>query len=429
MTEETLEAPHHRGFYLTRAGRWFYTYIDRGSQRFISLPKKTGLRFFAAAIFVYGVKANTTVVLEQADGPKKRLRRVFIKSKFPYVTLKPNSGAYKALFMTIGLTRHTANRTLVIKTENPDGDVSFSTCNIVPITPAHLLADFQEIQTELDEMIESGVPIEGRLGILEQSLLPMETESNQQNVQRALIQLYCLYGVNHSSAYKRLKKWTPIARSAHGEEPIAALTAQLQKVTAPLSLGRHGYNPSFVNLDLDVVEAELKDFMDKLEAYNVQPFLNSGTLLGYFRDGRPIPYDDDFDLGILLPGDTLDEVFNNWRGFRRALGKQFNVIDKGSFVAIKLSNGVQVDLFAAWTNEDDLYIHPYCWADVKQQALAPLKTLTIRGRNFPIPADPDAILSVNYGPNWRVPDPFWSFDYAKCKKRFRGALKELKLAD
>ncbi len=421
------DVPHHRGFYLTRAGRWFYTYIDRGSRRFVSVPKGTARRFFATAIFVYGAKATTSVVLEQADAPPKRLRRVFIKSKFPYLTLKPNTGAYKTLFITAGLTRHTTPRTLVIQTGTADKAASFPVCNIVPVAADRLTRALPEIQAELDSMTESGARPPDRLGVLEQSLLALETKPPRQDLQRAIIQLYCLYGVNHQSAYKRLKKWTPIEREAHGEAPIAALNSLLQALTAPLSLGRHGYNPSFMTLDLAQVEVELKELMDRLMTFGVEPFLNSGTLLGYFRDGRPIPYDDDFDLGILLPGTTPDEIFQNWRNFRRAVGAEINLIDKGSFVSTKLSSGIQVDLFAAWAKEGDLYVHPYCWADVKQTALSPLKTLTIRGQDFLIPADPDAILAVNYGPNWRVPDPFWRFDYAKCKKRFKGALKELKV--
>jgi hypothetical protein len=53
-------------------------------------------------------------------------------------------------------------------------------------------------------------------------------------------------------------------------------------------------------------------------------------------------------------------------------------------------------------------------------------SITIRGRDFPIPADPNGVLSVNYGPNWRVPDPFWRFDYKKSKRRFGKMLKKLK---
>ena len=33
-------------------------------------------------------------------------------------------------------------------------------------------------------------------------------------------------------------------------------------------------------------------------------------------------------------------------------------------------------------------------------------------------------LSVGYGPNWRVPDPFWRYDCRKSKRRFRQVLKK-----
>ena len=166
--------------------------------------------------------------------------------------------------------------------------------------------------------------------------------------------------------------------------------------------------------------------MSDLTGLDVQPFLNSGTLLGYFRDGRPIPHDDDFDLGILVKGDTEDEAAQNWRHFVKAVGEKIRVINKGSFVALKLSNGVKVEIFACWTVDGNLFVHPYCWEDVGEDALLPMAQLNVRGRNFLIPADPNAVLSVNCGPNWRIPDPFWSLDCNKMRRRFRSVLKKLK---
>jgi hypothetical protein len=85
-----------------------------------------------------------------------------------------------------------------------------------------------------------------------------------------------------------------------------------------------------------------------------------------------------------------------------------------------------VDLFAGWTVGGNLFVHPYCWEDVGKDALLPMAQLNVRGRNFLIPADPNAVLSVNCGPNWRIPDPFWSLDCNKTRRRFRSVLKKLK---
>jgi SAM-dependent methyltransferase len=41
--------------------------------------------------------------------------------------------------------------------------------------------------------------------------------------------------------------------------------------------------------------------------------------------------------------------------------------------------------------------------------IRPLGTTTLEGRTFPAPADTDRFLTATYGPDWRVPDPAFSF--------------------
>ena len=66
-------------------------------------------------------------------------------------------------------------------------------------------------------------------------------------------------------------------------------------------------------------------------------------------------------------------------------------------------------------------------AEIKASARQPMEVLNIRGLNFRSPGDPVAVVAVNYGLNWGVPDPFWRFDYRKSKRRFKGATKKLKI--
>jgi|TARA_B110000967_G_C18881091_1_gene561095 hypothetical protein len=152
--------------------------------------------------------------------------------------------------------------------------------------------------------------------------------------------------------------WSAEERSRGDTQSVQAFHKQRLSITYRLAPGRHGFNPSFQNLDLAQVEAELHALVSDLADLDVQPFLNGSTLLRYFGDGHPIPHDDDFDLGILVKGDTENEAAKNGRRFVKEVGEKVHIIDKGTLVALKLSNGVEVDLFACWTVDgNSLSIH------------------------------------------------------------------------
>jgi SAM-dependent methyltransferase len=40
----------------------------------------------------------------------------------------------------------------------------------------------------------------------------------------------------------------------------------------------------------------------------------------------------------------------------------------------------------------------------------PLSTVALEGYDVPAPADPEALLALNYGPDWRIPDPSFKYD-------------------
>ncbi len=413
---------HHRGGYITRNRGWLASYIHGGGRRFTSVPKRATRRFFASLLFVYGANKQTKVNLKNEDGSSQKMSRVFIRSTFPYLTWNAEKGGYKSLFFKVGFGSH---KSMAVTTEHG----TYEVLNIGIVADDALIPTLDQIKSGIAALrVEGAALTPDGFGVLERSLMMLKDANPEiaHDADKALIELYCIFQCNHSKAHKLLGKWSDTEKQTGDATNVDAFVEDLQAITFPLALGRHGYNPSFKNLDLDQVESELQVLMADLAGFDAQPFLNSGTLLGYFRDGRPIPHDDDFDLGILVKGDTQDEVAKNWRRFVNTVSQKFQIIDKGSLVALKLSNGVQVDLFASWIIDDKVYVHPYCWADVSADAMLPMGTLEIRGRTFAAPADPDAILAVNYGDSWRVPDPFWSFDYRESKKRFGAMLKKLK---
>ena len=47
---------------------------------------------------------------------------------------------------------------------------------------------------------------------------------------------------------------------------------------------------------------------------------------------------------------------------------------------------------------------------VLRDIIAPLGTVELHGRTITAPADPEALLAITYGPEWRVPDPSFKFE-------------------
>jgi hypothetical protein len=40
-----------------------------------------------------------------------------------------------------------------------------------------------------------------------------------------------------------------------------------------------------------------------------------------------------------------------------------------------------------------------------------------------MPAEPEKMLAVNYGPEWRQPDPYFKFPWSRAKVRFHNFLE------
>ena len=416
-------APHCRGYCLVRTKPLSKTELDRSSKRVMSIPLTSKRQLVVTLVFVYAAHANMRVVIREEGTVKRVLPRIFVLSRFPYLSLRPVKHGYKSLNFGASLLRITAPHTISI--DDDESGSNYTICAISPVGANEVMTDLKAIVSAIDAEVSQGDACNLRqLPVLERSLLNIPKEQRGTTWQQALITLYAFYQVNHKVAFHTLEDLVNHEKAAKRTDALALFQEKLQRICAPNALGRHGYNPSLRNADLEQVENDLKTLLDELTALGARPFLNSGTLLGYYRDGKPIPHDDDFDIGILLAGETPEDVAREWQVLRKKFAQHPQIVDKGTFFMVVLPSGLQVDLFAAWINDGKLYVDPYCFGDVDGAALEPLRQMTVRGTTFPVPNDPDRILAVNYGPNWRIPDPFWKFDFTAAHRRF-GTMRKL----
>ena len=147
------------------------------------------------------------------------------------------------------------------------------------------------------------------------------------------------------------------------------------------------------------------------EETGIETWLAFGTLLGAARSGRAIGHDSDVDLLYLSDSPSPVHVNREMYQIRRALHRRgyHAVLKSGSFVTVlvQASDGAPlgIDVYACFYVGDLLHETATVRARVPREAVLPLKSLEFEGVALPAPADPDALLTASYGPQWRTPDP------------------------
>jgi hypothetical protein len=64
-----------------------------------------------------------------------------------------------------------------------------------------------------------------------------------------------------------------------------------------------------------------------------------------------------------------------------------------------------VDVQFIWFQDGHAWLHNQARLPLKRDDFLPPRPATLRGVKVWLPADPEAFLRANYGPQWRVPDP------------------------
>lgn len=201
------------------------------------------------------------------------------------------------------------------------------------------------------------------------------------------------------------------------DRPVAIVDGQGH----PLCVDKVGHlTRSFADTALEVREEILagtqRALSDLREGAGVEAYLNYGALLGAVRDGAMIAHDSDTDVCYVSPHDSpADVIAESYRVEREMRARGWNLLRMSGGdikLLLPLSDGrsCHIDVFVAFWVEGTFYQLGNRSGHLDRTAVLPLSTIELHGREFPAPADPEAMLAFVYGPGWRVPDP--SFTYA-----------------
>jgi tetratricopeptide (TPR) repeat protein len=181
-------------------------------------------------------------------------------------------------------------------------------------------------------------------------------------------------------------------------QPPAVAARQLAGRAKRAVLARRQPPPSFE----DEARQALLDLHRELEPLGVRPFLISGTLLGYVREGDFIPWDKDIDLGVFsqeIESADLEAAVATWPRFT---AKRLDWTDR---LRIDHANGTKIDVFPHYPEGPDRVWHDGTATRWWNTPFG-LRTVTFLGVEQAVPDDPERYLDENYG-DWRTPDPYF----------------------
>ena len=189
----------------------------------------------------------------------------------------------------------------------------------------------------------------------------------------------------------------------------------------PLALNKWGALHRSFEADCSDRELLLADTVEVLAVLNDllgdRAFIAYGTLLGAVREGSLIGHDNDVDVAYYSrydhPADIMRESFAVQR---RLHGLGWEIVRRsGGFIQVykPVAAGPprKIDIFAAYHCNGWFAVQKWVRGKLAPEAILPLATVSLDGTPMPAPREPEALLALTYGENWRVPDPSFAFDY------------------
>ena len=148
----------------------------------------------------------------------------------------------------------------------------------------------------------------------------------------------------------------------------------------------------------------LKAIGDILTDHGVSYFLVAGTLLGFHREGGPLPHDRDVDIGVMRNADGSPDIAAIIRQHPDLL-LPHGARPGDRYVGV-LHDGVGLDIFL----HDDVGDHTLCGfsqhpGDIQWRfSRFGLAEIFHAGRSWFCPDPIERYLEETYGPGWREPD-------------------------
>lgn len=151
----------------------------------------------------------------------------------------------------------------------------------------------------------------------------------------------------------------------------------------------------------------VRDAIHALARVGVSAWIQDGTLLGAVREGHPIAWDSDLDLGVMHEAWTSRaERALVLAGFRNSNNFNYPPADYHQHWT---RDGVKFDIFHYYRDGERVW-HGLRGGNSRfyYPAEFDLAPVLLSGIPLPAPDPPEAFLVAKYGPDWRTPKRTWN---------------------
>jgi tetratricopeptide (TPR) repeat protein len=165
------------------------------------------------------------------------------------------------------------------------------------------------------------------------------------------------------------------------------------------------------NFSVKSAKEVVKEASALLEQAEIIAWLDFGTLLGYCRDGRPLAFDKDCDLGTLetdaqkiIQAVTSQHTFILASVSEDANGRCLSLTFKNTSTYVTLDIFIYHETSTGFETGFDYKPFPILW-EFKERPSTVAKEFD--GTMLPCLECPERHLETIYGPQWTVPDPYF----------------------
>lgn len=210
------------------------------------------------------------------------------------------------------------------------------------------------------------------------------------------------------------RAWCGLGDLPKSIQLLDRLLAQLGKpehvelLRAERARRREAHGHLSATLDMGLATRALTDLQSALAPTGLQPFLVSGTLLGYARCGDFLPHDKDIDVGILGWEGQFDAIEALIASRLFAVGVRTLLGARTYHLPVRhLASGIHIDVFI-YQEQDGHYVTGVqsAFGYLQTFAFSPfgLREVDFLGIRIHVPDDIERNLAENFG-DWRTPDP------------------------